>query len=179
MSLVWWIIFYTVHRKYWSDSTSVESITSAHSYHKSPKNSSHIFQVKTGCVSEEELPTPYYVQIIFILNMIRNGIPAPRSINCPYNLPVSLVCPAINLQVTYILSLNYFIWNLEIQQAWYSNYPVADQGFPTGGGCNPPGKHAHRSLPIFPQNPKNCINWKECWYLGRGHGSRVCIIFSS
>ena len=47
-----------------------------------------------------------------------------------------------NLQVTYILSLNYFIWSLEIQ-------------------------------PKFPPNPKNCINLKECWYLGRGHASRV------
>ena len=68
---------YTVHHNEWYSCISVEFVTSAHSYHTSPKNSSHIFQVTTGGISEEEVPTPYYVQIIFILCMIRNGIPAP------------------------------------------------------------------------------------------------------
>ena len=51
----------------------------------------------------------------------------------------------------------YFIpelFYLKLGNSVSGNYPVADQGFPRGGGRNPPGKHEHRSLPKFPPKPK-------------------------
>ena len=41
--------------------------------------------------------------------------------------------------------------------------PVADPGFPRGGGTNSPGGHQHTILPKF---PKSCMKLKEFGPLG-------------
>ena len=47
--------------------------------------------------------------------------------------------------------------------------PVADLGFPRGGGANSPGGRQHTILPKF---PKNCMKSKEFGPPGGG-GARV------
>ena len=47
-------------------------------------------------------------------------------------------------------------------------YPVADPGFPRGGGVNPQGGGANL---LFGQNPENCMKRKEFGPQGRGHAS--------
>ena len=47
----------------------------------------------------------------------------------------------------------------------YCLIPVADLGFPRGGGANSPGGRQHTILPKF---PKNCMKFKEFGPRGGG-----------
>ena len=53
--------------------------------------------------------------------------------------------------------------------------PVADPGFPRGGGANSPGGRQHTILPKF---PKNCMKLKEFGPPG-GHASKILLCRSA
>ena len=50
-----------------------------------------------------------------------------------------------------------------------SSIPVADLGFPRGGGANSPGGGGGRQHTILPKFPKNCMKLKEFGPPGGAH----------
>ena len=48
---------------------------------------------------------------------------------------------------------------LSVNGKYHQKYPVADLGFPLGGGANSPG--GGRQHTILPNFPKNCMKLKE------------------